>query len=119
MRRSVWGALALSLLLLQAGGQAQTNRVTFENITFAGSSLGFTGTTIRPSGEPEMTVCTGKLETAQIRIRWDGTAPTASVGEPVDVGDVLTIRGLAYLTDFRGIRTGATSGVVQFHCQRQ
>ena len=117
MRRFV---LALSLLLLvwPLSGDAQTNRVTFETVTFAATSIGFTGTTIQPTGEPVMTVCSGKLETAQIRYRFDGTAPTAAIGALLDVGDVITIRGLAYLRDFRGIRTGASSGVVAFHCTR-
>ena len=118
--RGRWaGVLAGALLACQVQGHAQTNRVTFESVTFGASSTGFTATTIRPSGDPVMTVCTGKLETAQIRIRWDGTAPTATVGMLIDVGDLVTVRGLAYLTEFRGIRTGGTSGVIQFHCQRE
>lgn len=110
--------ITLIACLLPLGGHAQTTRVTFETVTFAGSSIGFTATTIRPSGEPPMTVCSGKLETAQIRFRYDGTAPTTTVGSLADPGDIITIRGLSHLTDFRGIRTGATSGVVAFHCTR-
>ena len=99
--------------------EAQGNVVTFESITFADTAVGFTATTIRPSGEPVMTSCRGKLETGSIRFRFDGTAPTASVGALVDIGDEVEVKGLAYLSRFQGIRTTATSGTIQFHCVRE
>jgi len=117
MKRTLW-LLLIGALLLPIKGSAQSGLVTFESITFADSSVGFTATTIRPAGDVDMTVCRGKLETAQIRIRYDGTAPSSTVGMLIDVGDILTIRGLPALSAFRGIRTGGTSGVVQFHCWR-
>ena len=97
---------------------AQTSLATFETVTFAASSIGFTAATLRPAGQPNVGTCSGKLETASIRIRYDGTAPTASVGSLVDVGDIITIRGLPHLGAFRGIRTGGSSGIVNFHCYR-
>ena len=119
MTRGIGLVLVVVALIVPTIGDAQTNLVTFETVTFADSSIGFTATTIRPTGQPFMTVCSGKLETAQIRVRYDGTAPSSTVGLLVDVGDVVTIRGLAYLTRFRGIRTGGTFGVVNFHCTRE
>lgn len=115
---------ALSYLIfvtaLVAPLAAQTNLVTFENVTIDNTSagIGFTASTITPPGAPIMTVCKGKLETAQIRYRYDGTAPTTTVGAIVDIGDMVTITGYAYLQAFRAIRTGSSSGTIMFHCTR-
>ena len=118
IRRLAALGLALGLASVSAPTFAQTNVVTFETVTFAATSIGFTAATIRPAGQPVMTVCSGKLETGQIRIRWDGTAPTATVGALIDIGDIVTVRGTPYLDNFRGIRTGASSGTIAFHCHR-
>jgi hypothetical protein len=50
----------------------------------------------------------GPLETAQIRWRDDGTAPTAAVGHLLEVGQVLEYDGDLNKISF--IRTGGTSG---------
>ena len=112
------GVAALSLTARV--GQAQSNLVTFETLTFDNTSggVGFTATTIRPGGGPIMQSCSGKLEAGQIRYRYDAGAPTTTVGALADIGDVITIHGLGYLGAFMGIRTGGTSGVVNFHCTR-
>lgn len=112
MRR--WLLLAAVAWLLPAGAAAQVP-TTRETITFAGSSTGFTATTISTTFG-QMNVCRGVLETAPIRIAWDGTAPTATAGQLVEVGQMVVIRGNLQLRQFRGIRTGSTSGVIQFHC---
>lgn len=119
MKRIV-GILLIGLVLLGAphDGLAQPGSVTFESITFSTTSIGFTATTIRPTGKPPMTHCVGKLETDAIRIRWDGTAPTSTVGVPVATGEAVTIDGLANLAAFRGIRSGSSDGVIQFQCSR-
>lgn len=119
MRRRLLAIVALAVLLLPLAVGAQTS-VTFETVTFDNTSggVGFTATTLQPTGGPVMTHCEGKLETAQIRIRYDGGAPTTTVGRPVDVGEVIAVDGLAYLQAFRGIRTGGSSGVIAFHCTR-
>ena len=124
---SVLIALLVTALLVVAGvvltprvGATQSNLVTFETVTFDNTSggVGFTATTIRPSGGPIMQSCSGKLEAGQIRYRYDAGAPTTTVGALADIGDVITIHGLGYLGAFMGIRTGGTSGVVNFHCTR-
>lgn len=118
MRRIVSYLVLLSALVAPLA--AQSNLVTFENVTIdnTAAGIGFLAATITPVGVPIMTVCSGKLETAQIRYRYDGTAPTTTIGALIDVGDVVTIRGYGYLQAFRAIRTGASSGTIQFHCTR-
>ena len=85
----------------------------FEALAVAGTSIGFTAATIANA------ICaTAKVETAQIRYRTDGTAPTATVGVIADVGDVLTIWGSADIQAFRAIRSGATSATLSTEFQR-
>jgi hypothetical protein len=53
------------------------------------------------------------LETAEIRWWIDGTDPTATEGHPLEAGQNLTLEGYKNLSQFRAIRTGATSGVLK------
>ena len=80
----------------------------FESITVADSSIGLTSAKHLLAQSVEMT-----LETAQIRVRFDGTAPTASEGHIVDVGSVIHLNEASQLSRFNAIRTGATSGVLK------
>jgi hypothetical protein len=118
MSRLSIAVVLLGLVVTQQAASGQPSG-TFESITYATAALGFTAATIRPAGRPAMTVCRGKLETAQIRVRDDGTAPTASVGQPIDIGDWVEVNGADALRVFQGIRTGGTSGVIQWRCNRQ
>jgi hypothetical protein len=80
----------------------------------AGSFLSFADAG-SPSSLPSVAKAfVGVLETAQVRVRHDGTDPTTSEGVLLDVGDVI------YMTesDIGGsdwIRTGSTSGVIKGH----
>jgi Flp pilus assembly pilin Flp len=117
MRRYALLLAVLATVVVPAGAQVQT---TFETVTFTNAATGFTASTLAPNGNqgPVMTRCYGKLETAQIRYRVDGTSPVAGTGVLVDVGDILTVSGRAQLLAFEGIRTGATNGVINFSCDR-
>lgn len=86
--------------------------VGFEQLTVAASSIGFTTGKITPTGLPMATSVSARLETAQIRYTIDGTVPTTSVGTLLEIGDVLTLTGHDVLMQFRAIRTGAVSGVL-------
>ena len=56
----------------------------------------------------------GRLETASLRARGDGTAPTATEGELIEIGDdVILDKHQIMTTNF--IRTGSTSGVLRGH----
>jgi hypothetical protein len=95
---------------------AQTvSYIAFEQVTVANTSIGFTATKVEPNGTggaPQATMATCRLETAEIRYQVDGTAPTTTVGTLLEVGDVLTLNGHDSIMRFRGIRTGASSGVL-------
>ena len=52
------------------------------------------------------------LETAQIRFTVDSTAPTATIGHLLEVGQNLTLSGPQEIKAFRAFRTGTTSGAL-------
>ena len=49
------------------------------------------------------------VETAQCRFTYDTTAPTTSLGHPLNPFDTLYVEGLKNMKNFRAIRTGTTS----------
>lgn len=114
MRRLIAGLLVLALAAPLAASQVQVK--TFEQLTVAGTAVGITAAILSPSGQQQIAKCRLRLETAQIRYRWDGTNPTASVGTILEVGDVLQIDGFDVASSIRFIRTGATSGVLDVEC---
>lgn len=116
MRRILACGLVLALSAPLVASQVQVK--TYESLTVADSSVGLATATISPDGQGQIAQCYGRLETAQIRYRWDGTAPTAAEGILLEVGDVLTIDGFDVASAIRFIRTGATSGVFKVTCWR-
>lgn len=117
MTRAKRTALVLSLALLAATVQGQ-DLITFEALTIDATvgGVAITAATITPAGQPQMNQCTGRLAAGQIRYRYDGTAPVAGTGTLLEIGDVLVMSGHANLVAWRGIRTGAVSGVISWHC---
>ncbi len=102
----------LALLLCAAlASKASASYFAFEQITVAGTALGFTAGTITPTtGNPPMTYASCRVRTAEISIRLDGGTPTSSVGQLMEVGDLLTLTSRELLLNFKAIRTGSTSG---------
>lgn len=101
--------------------------MSYEVVTFdaTAAGIGLSAATLTVDNK-QARVCFGVLETAAIRIRYDGerTAanvldpPTATDGVPIAVGQWIYLEGFAALTQLRGIRTTATSGVIRFVCAR-
>ena len=85
----------------------------FEALTVAGSSIGFTAATATTAK-----LAVAKVESAQIRYRTDGTAPTATVGVVADPGDVIQVWGSADILAFRAIRTGGVSATLSTEFSR-
>jgi hypothetical protein len=72
--------------------------------------------TTDPAGQRQAVYCRGKLETAQIRYLVNGDAPSTTVGELVNIGDIIEVFGHEHIAAARFIRTGAVSGAVHFTC---
>lgn len=87
---------------------------SFEQVTVANSSIGFTATKITPTdGTPPRVYADCRLETAEIRYTVDGqTTPTTTVGQLLEIGDRLVIARREEMVNFRAIRTGGTSGTL-------
>ena len=85
-----------------------SNASAYESVTVADSAIGLTSGTYGDATKAEMT-----LETAQIRVRKDGTNPASDEGHIVAIGDVLVLNSAADLATFKAIRTGSVSGVLK------
>jgi len=104
--RRLW--LALALTLCGALSSHAATYLAFEQITVAGTAIGFTATKITPTGGTMATIATCRLRTAEVSYTIDGTTPTSAVGTLLEVGDILTLSGHDVLVLFRAIRTGSS-----------
>jgi len=81
----------------------------FEQVTVDNTAggKGLTAATYDASKRAVITV-----ETAQIRYRADGGAPTTTVGHIADIGDTIELESASEIANFKAIRTGANSGLI-------
>lgn len=88
--------------------------------TFAFEALAVGGTAVPFTAATSLSAkcATAKVEGAQIRYRTDGTAPTATVGVPAEVGDIITVYGSADILAIQFIRTGAVSATLSTEYSR-
>lgn len=110
--------LAMVFVVLMAG-IAFAVLPKFETITVADTAIGFTSSII--ANNP-ITMVNCSLETGQIRFNIAGDDPTATtLGHLLEIGQWLCLgkctgagghTALQQITNFRGIRTGTTSGVL-------
>ncbi len=98
------------VLLVSVGLSAQSwSYGAFEQITVAGTAIGFTASAITPTtGGPQATVAVCYLETNEVRYTVDGTTPTSTVGTIWSVGTTMTFVSHNVLMQFRAIRTGSS-----------
>ena len=74
--------------------------IDFESLTVSTSAVSITATIIDQHHDDALIT----VETAAVRFRIDGTAPTATVGHILEVGDVLRLRGMGEISKFQAIR---------------
>tara|TARA_Y100000310_G_scaffold53084_1_gene48695 strand:- start:91 stop:399 length:309 start_codon:yes stop_codon:yes gene_type:complete len=84
------------------------NQVDYETLSITGTAGGLA--TLPARGR----CFVGSLETAQARARGDGTDPTSSEGEIINVGDKVYLSH-SELRAMKFIRTGSTSAVLKGH----
>ncbi len=87
--------------------------VSFEQITVTNTAGGLTTSKYYTAASDKVLADYAEclLQTAQIRFRDDGTAPTSSVGTPLEIGQYVILR-YDQMKGFSAIRTSATSGVL-------
>lgn len=109
-------SLVLAIVALGASLFAQT-AISFQQISvIATSTVIPTSMYVKASNHGPASTCRGRLETGAIRFRIDGTAPTSSVGELLDVGDRIEITGYTNIQNFKAIRTTSDSGLLSLTC---
>ena len=84
-----------------------------EKITIADSVIGFTAATVENGIINKPYEAFFVVETAAFRYTVDGSTPSTTVGLLASVGDVITISGEHDIKNFKAIRTGGTSAVIQ------
>lgn len=85
----------------------------YEDITVAGTAVGFTATGANSIAGQRNAFIT--VEGAPIRVRLDGTAATATVGTLVRDGGDITLGSIESLSRFSAIRTTGTSATIRCH----
>ena len=85
-----------------------TDYSAYEAITVSSASVGLTTATILGKESAVLTV-----ETAVVRFRLDGAAPTSSEGHVLEVGDVLELDSSESLANVRFIRRDGTSATLR------
>lgn len=83
---------------------------SFETVTVTGTATTLTPPTYDCLYKQTKAIIT--VEVANIRVRTDGTAPTAAVGHLVNIGDVIELDSIEDITSFQAIRTGDTSATL-------
>ena len=85
-----------------------TDYSAYEAITVSSAAVSLTTATILGKESAVITV-----ETAVVRFRLDGTAPTSSEGHVLEVGDVLELDSSESMANVRFIRRDGTSATLR------
>ena len=88
----------------------------YENLTVADSSVGFD--LAKVFSVPGCRGIEFFVDTAQIRYRKDGSAPTSSVGAILNPFSSLKLENPSEIENFRAIRTGTISANLRVHFRR-
>jgi hypothetical protein len=83
----------------------------FEMLT-VNTSVGITTALLTMTdGTPATYALIGPIETDQIRVRFDGTAPTAASGHLFQIGDSFELFGAQYVKNFLAIKVTNSASV--------
>jgi hypothetical protein len=83
--------------------------IDFESLTISTAAVSITAAIIDQHHDDALVT----VETAAVRFRIDGTAPTATVGHALEVGDVLELRGMGEIGKFQAIRRDGTDATLR------
>ena len=106
---------SVMVILFMFVSLAWAGAYNYESITVADTAIGFTDSAINRGDGIRPYRAVFVVETAQLRFRVDGTAPTSSEGTLAEVGDIVTITGEHDVEAFKAIRTTGTSAVIKPH----
>ncbi len=83
--------------------------IDFETLTISSTAVAITAGNIDQHHDDALIT----VETAAVRFRIDGTAPTATVGHILEVGAVLELRGMGEIGKFQAIRRDGSDATLQ------
>jgi hypothetical protein len=92
------------------------NVVDYATLTVAGTAVGLADASPAYTAGHDVVGILATVETADVRVRMDGSAATTSEGHILHIGDVLNMTDDNYssvLPNLSFIRDGSTSGVVK------
>ena len=84
--------------------------IGFEALSVAGTAVGLTAATVGVANHAHI-----RVEVAAVRFRADGTVPTATVGTPLEVGDVLELAERDSLSGIQFIRRDGVTATLSCH----
>jgi hypothetical protein len=102
-------SLIAGLLVLTVPLTAQRVQ-TYEQLTVSSTAVLISAATLS-----KMNAGQGVLQGAEIRYRCDGTAPTTTVGTPLQVGSTITFGNVIDARACQFIRTTGTDGVLNLN----
>lgn len=91
----------------------------FETISATASALGLTASTYKPASAAIAQEAFITLSGGDIRYRYDGTDPSATVGHILSDGGFLRLKGEHQLANFKFILTGTRTGVLSISYERE
>lgn len=97
--------LAAVLVVATAVATWASDLVTYERVSVGTTAVGLSATTLEPPGLGQINFCWGRVENFPIRLRYDGTNPTATNGIYLAPDDLFTV---ASHEDARRLRMIAT-----------
>lgn len=108
MRKILIALLVLAWCVPMAAQNLTTTiRTSFakESLTVSTSAVPLTATTYTPTGTSDIaTLAVFVVEGCAVRAWPTGTAPTATVGQKLNIGDVVTVYGRNDIVNFKAIR---------------
>lgn len=111
MRNYLCGAVALMAVAIAPILLAQSAQ-GYQQLTVPYASV----VTISDAVKSGATSCRGSLETANIRVTYNGTTPTVTVGQPVNVGDSVVLGNKSDIINFKATASTAISGTLNLTC---
>jgi len=87
--------------------------IGYESITVTDTAQRLTLATLTDSDGHQAKKAVITIETAQVRYRYDGIAPTSSEGHLLNPFSVIVILGSINIRNFRIIRVGSTNATIR------
>jgi hypothetical protein len=106
LRTLSFAVLLLALTVPVSGQRVQR----YEQLTVSSTAVPITAATLSGMGGAQ-----GVLQGAEVRYRCDGTAPTTTVGTPLQVGSTINFTNLIDARACLFIRTTGTDGVLNIN----